>query len=81
MQVQIQKWGENLAICIPDSFASEIKANQGSFLELSSVGKSLVLTPVTENKYSLEGLLDQVRDENLHPEIDFGREVGSRKCS
>jgi antitoxin MazE len=76
MQVQVQKWGENLAICIPDSFASEIKANQGSFLELSSIGKSLVLTPVTEKKYSLDGLLDQMMDENLHHEIDFGNEAG-----
>ncbi len=48
MQVQVQKWGENLAICIPDSFATEIKANQGSFLELSSVKEIIFFAVVRE---------------------------------
>jgi antitoxin MazE len=76
MQVQIQKWGNSLAICIPDAFAKEIKAHQGEFLELSSIGKNLILTPVVLHAYSLDSLLSQVNEDNLHQEIDLGNEVG-----
>jgi len=76
MQIQIQKWGNSLAICIPDALAKEINAGQGSFLELSTLGQNLVLTPVNRPVYSLDTLLSQVNEDNLHQEMDLGNEVG-----
>ncbi len=72
MQIQIQKWGNSLAIRIPKSFAKQIKIGQGSFVDLSLVEGKLVAKPVNENEYSLDQLMAGVTEENLHTEIDTG---------
>jgi antitoxin MazE len=76
MLVQIQKWGNSLAIRIPKSFAKETAIDQGSLLDLSIVDGKLVATPITEREYSLEALLAGVTEENIHSEIDTGEPVG-----
>jgi antitoxin component of MazEF toxin-antitoxin module len=53
MLVQLQKWGNSLAIRIPKSFAKETAIDQGSLLDLSLVDGKLVATPITETEYSL----------------------------
>jgi antitoxin MazE len=76
MLVQLQKWGNSLAIRIPKSFAKETAIDQGSFLDLSLVDGKLVATPITETEYSLEALLAEVTEENIHTEIDTGEPAG-----
>lgn len=76
MLIQIQKWGNSLAIRIPKSFAKETAIDQGSLMDLSLVGGKLVATPITETEYSLEALLAEVTEENIHTEIDTGEPVG-----
>jgi antitoxin MazE len=76
MLIQIQKWGNSLAIRIPKSFAKETAIDQGSLLDLSVVDGKLVATPITEREYSLEALLARVTEENIHTEIDTGEPVG-----
>ncbi len=78
MRVQVQKWGNSLAIRIPKSFAKEIKIVQGSVVDLSAVKGKLIAKPITENEYeySLEELLSGVTKENLHAEIDTGDATG-----
>jgi antitoxin MazE len=75
MKVQIQKWGNSLAIRIPKSFAKEIHIDQGAFLDLSTVGGKLVANPI-KTDYSLQELLDKITDANMHHEIDTGNAVG-----
>jgi antitoxin MazE len=75
MQVQIQKWGNSLAIRIPKSFAKEIEVDLGTTVDLSTVEGNLVAKPVKEG-YSLEEMLDQVNEQNLHSEVDTGDAVG-----
>jgi antitoxin MazE len=76
MLVQLQKWGNSLAIRIPKTFAKETAIDQGSFLDLSLVDGKLVATPITETEYSLEALLAEVTEENIHTEIDTGEPAG-----
>jgi len=75
MQVQIQKWGNSLAIRIPKSFAQQININQGSYLDLSTIDGKLVAEPI-EEEYSLQKLLNNVTSENIHKEIETGKPVG-----
>lgn len=75
MQVQIQKWGNSLAIRIPKSFAKEIAVDLGTTVDLSTVEGNLVAKPVKED-YSLEEMLDQVTEQNLHSEVDTGDAIG-----
>ena len=76
MRVQIQKWGNSLALRIPKSFAIETKVEQGSTVEVSLEKGKIVVMPVTEQEYKLEDLLAKVTKSNLHTEIDTGVSVG-----
>lgn len=76
MRVQVQKWGNSLALRIPRTFAVESHIDQGSEVELSLVEGQLIVTPIKKPAYSLEGLLEDVTEENLHGEIDTDSSVG-----
>ena len=75
MHVQIQKWGNSLAIRIPKSFAKEVHINQGSYVDLKTSEGKIIAEPI-EFEYSLEELLSHVSKENIHKEIDIGEPVG-----
>ena len=75
MQTRIQKWGNSLAVRIPKSFAAEVNLEQDTPVDIAVQGDTLVLTPV-RNAYTLEALLAQVTEENLHSEEDWGSSVG-----
>lgn len=76
MKVQIQKWGNSLALRIPKSFALQSRVEQGSTVEVSLEKGRIVVTPVAAPKYTLEGLLTKVTKKNLHGETDTGATVG-----
>ncbi len=76
MHIQVQKWGNSLAIRIPKSFAKETNINKGSVVDLSLSDGKLIVTPISEEKYSLAQLLDEITNENIHGEIDTGDAVG-----
>jgi len=76
MQVQIQKWGNSLALRIPKSFAAQIKIELGSFVDLLAVDGKLIAQPLEEQQYLLEQLLAGVTNQNIHTEIDTGNPIG-----
>ena len=76
MHVQIQKWGNSLALRIPKSFAALIKIEPGSYVDLSAVGGKLIASPLDEKEYSLEQLLAGITDHNIHAEFDTGNATG-----
>lgn len=76
MRVQVQKWGNSLAIRIPKSFAKETKIEQGTVVDLSTIEGQLVAKPINEHEYSLKELLAGVTEENLHTEFDTVDAVG-----
>ena len=80
MKVQIQKWGNSLALRIPKSFAVESKIEQGSTVEVSLENGKIIVFPVAKPEFSLDELLSQVTAENLHGEIDTGNSVGKEAC-
>ena len=76
MKVQIQKWGNSLALRIPKSFAIESKITQGVTVDVSIENGKIIVFPVAE-EFSLEDLLAKVTPENLHGEINTGNPVGN----
>lgn len=72
MKVQIQKWGNSLALRIPKSFAIESKVEQGSMVEVSLEQGKIVVAPIAEPEFTLEDLLAKVTKRNLHEEVDTG---------
>lgn len=76
MRVQVQKWGNSLALRIPKPFAKEAEVRQGTVVDLSLAEGKLVATPVRRGKFTLKRLLAEVRKDNIHGEVDFGSAVG-----
>ena len=76
MQVQVQKWGNSLAIRIPKSFAVETQINNGSFIDLTIFEGKLVATPIKKKNYSLVELMSTVTKNNIHQETITGDPVG-----
>lgn len=76
MKVQIQRWGNSLALRIPKSFAVESKIEQGSLVEISLEQGKIVVEPVADADYTLEELLAGVTKRNLHAEVDTGGAAG-----
>jgi len=76
MRIQIQKWGNSLALRIPRSFARESRIEQGSEVELSLIEGKMVIAPTAPAAYKLGDLLAGVTARNLHGEVDTGPAAG-----
>ncbi len=76
METRVQKWGNSLALRIPKPLALEIGVEADSLVELSLQEGKLLITPVVEPALTLEYLLAQVNEDNLHGEVDTGSRVG-----
>jgi len=62
MRTRVQKWGNSLALRIPD---------------ISLADGELVIRPLAAPKVTLKQLLAKVTKENLHREVDTGFAVGN----
>ena len=76
MRVQIQKWGNSLALRIPKPFAEEAEVREGTVVDLYLAEGKLVAVPDVKNRYTLKQLLSKVTKDNLHKEVSFGSAVG-----
>jgi antitoxin MazE len=73
----VAKWGNSLAIRIPQNLAKEIHLAEGAEIDLGIVDGSLVVKPRTRKRYSLDELVNAITPENLHGEIGSGAAVGN----
>lgn len=73
----VSKWGNSLAIRIPQNLAKEINLAEGVEIDLEVINGALVLKPKVRKRYSLSELVMGITPENLHAEIDPGRAVGN----
>lgn len=76
MRTKIQQWGNSLALRIPKTFADETGLHKQSDVELSIVDGHLRIFPVREPHPTLDQLLAEVTDDNMHSEIDTSPPVG-----
>lgn len=76
MRAQVQKWGNSLALRIPQFLAMESHIEQGTEVELALVEGKLVISPAKKPSHTLESLLAGVAEDNLHGEVGTGPSVG-----
>lgn len=76
MQVQVQKWGNSLALRIPKPFAEDMGVREGTAVQLSVSEGRLVAAPSRGRKIRLRDLLSKVTKANIHAEVDSGIPVG-----
>ena len=76
MKTRIQKWGNSLALRIPKSFAQDVGFDRDVPVNLSVEDGKLIVVPITESPMTLERLLEQITEDNIHHEVDKGLAVG-----
>ena len=72
----VQKWGNSLAIRIPQAVARQLDVCEGTTVELRVREGELMVRPSTAKKLSLGELLKNCKPSQLHGEIDFGSDLG-----
>jgi antitoxin MazE len=70
--VNVQKWGNSLAVRIPSQFAKNLGVKNGSQIELELLDDEMVIRPV-KTKPTLDDLLAQTKGKtNPHMNYEFG---------
>ena len=78
MTAAIAKWGNSLAVRIPQAIAEQAQIQAGSEINIDIIDGKIVLTPPhRRKKYTLDELLDSMTSEHLHPVISTGVSVGN----
>ena len=76
MRVQVQKWGNSLALRIHKQFGEDVGVREGTVVELSVSEGRLVAVPIRAHTTRLQDLLAKITKANLHAEVDTGTPVG-----
>ena len=72
----VAKWGNSLAVRIPQHLAKEIELVAGGEVEIIAIDGNLVIKPKRQKQYSLDELIAGITPTNRHAEIDTGMSVG-----
>lgn len=76
MTTTVQKWGNSLALRIPQTVASEISLGEGHSVHLSVNRGRLVVVPATRKRYDLPRLVSGINAKNRHSETTIGKARG-----
>jgi antitoxin MazE len=74
MRARVQRWGNSLALRIPQAFGRELNLRPESSVEMTVDSGRLILVPIEDSSVPT---LDRVSDENKHAEVETGQPVGN----
>lgn len=77
MLAKIQKWGNSLALRIPKPFALDTRLENDSLVDVSLVDGQIIIKPVPKTTWTLDELVSDIHEDNIHHEIDTGDPVGN----
>ncbi len=78
MIAQVARWGNSLALRIPNALAQTLSVREGKSVSLLIEDGRLIVTPIeTVPVYKLDELLAGITPETLHAEVDYGEPVGN----
>jgi len=75
MNATIRKWGNSLAVRIPNAMAQHLRVGEGDAVELRLSDEGLLLRP-ERKRFALAELTDGITAKNRHEEIDWGKRTG-----
>ncbi|KAF0107530.1 MAG: antitoxin [Anaerolineaceae bacterium] len=76
MKTRVQKWGNSLAVRIPQHVIREAGLAYNTAVEMKVEEGKLVIQRTDENP-TLEALLAKVTPENIHKEVETGESAGN----
>ena len=72
----VSKWGNSLAVRIPQRIAKQARINEGDSFALALQRDGSIVLRSTRPRYELSELVSQITPKNRHPETDWGSPVG-----
>jgi antitoxin MazE len=75
-QATISKWGNSLAVRIPQAIAKQASLSEGDCVALALDGDGAIVLRPTRRKYKLSELVSGITPKNRHRETDWGRPRG-----
>jgi antitoxin MazE len=75
MQTVVRKWGNSLALRLPQHLAADLHFIEGATVTLTIENGSLVVK-AARKRYRLADLLAQMDEKKQHQEVDWGRAEG-----
>ncbi len=77
MSTKMQKWGNSLAVRIPDDVVEDAGFVPGTEVTVKNVRNTVVIAPVRAKKRpTLAELVSRITPETLHKETDWGKPMG-----
>jgi antitoxin MazE len=73
---QVAKWGNSLAVRIPQAIVKEARLAAGDRLSLDVAGDGSIVLRPNHRKYSLDELVAGIKPSNRHRETDWGPPQG-----
>lgn len=78
MLAHVSKWGNSLALRIPNAFAKEISIEEGGSVEINVLDGKMVITPIDPvPAYDINQLIALMTEDNTHEEVDWGEPRGN----
>ena len=79
MQVTVKKWGNSASVCIPVSVMEAAHLTLDAVVDVREEDGRIIIEPVRQPDYDLDGLLAGITPDNLHDELGFGPAVGKEE--
>jgi antitoxin MazE len=77
MSTKVQKWGNSLAVRIPDDVVEEAGFVQGKEVTVKNVRNTVVISPMTaKRRPTLDELVARIKPHQLHKAVDWGKPMG-----
>jgi antitoxin MazE len=75
-ETTVSKWGNSLAVRIPQAIAEQASLREGDRLALALDGDGVIVLRPTRRRYELSELVSRITHKNRHRETDWGRPRG-----
>lgn len=76
MRTQVKKWGNSASVRIPASIMQAACLELDQDVEIWEEDGRVIVLPLRQPVFSLESLLNDITDDNLHGEVDTGMPRG-----
>ena len=76
MKVQVKKWGNSASVRIPASVMTAAALSLDQPVDVREEGGRIIIEPIKAPAYDLDRLLDAMRPETVHEDVDYGPPIG-----
>ena len=76
MKVQVKRWGNSASVRIPASIMAAAELSLDQAVDVREEDGRIIIEPIRAPTYDLDRMLDQMKPETFHDEVDFGPPVG-----